>query len=85
MKVEASKQSIGLSRGPAFLFGGGEIPKQPELLARLPSREAVDKLVVRYFNDYDPAIRKCGILQYYAYLLTTVDILHQPSWRRVVR
>ena len=58
VKVEASKQSIGLSRGPAFLFGGGEIPQQSELLSRLPHRDAVDKLVVRYFNDYDPAIRE---------------------------
>ena len=34
------------------------MPQYSELLASLPGRDAVDKLVARYFNDYDPTIRK---------------------------
>lgn len=65
-KVEASKSQGGCYNGPAFLFGGRNIPQFSELLANLPGRDAVDKLVTRYFNDYDPAIH----------------ILHPPSWQR---
>jgi hypothetical protein len=57
LKVEASKHQSGVFQGPAFLFGGRNVPQFSELLASLPGRDAVDKLVTRYFNDYDPTIR----------------------------
>lgn len=58
-KVEASKKQSGTQyTGPAFLLGGRNTPQLSELLASLPGRDAVDKMVNRYFNDYDPAIRE---------------------------
>ena len=65
-KVEAIKKSNGFAQGPAFLFGGRNLPQLSELLEALPPKDTVDKLISRYFNDYDPAIH----------------ILHPPSWRR---
>ncbi|MCJ1434706.1 hypothetical protein MMC27_004075 [Xylographa pallens] len=66
VKVNATKYPAGVYNGPAFLFGGRSVPQLPELLTSLPGRDAVDKMVARYFNDYDPAIH----------------ILHPASWRR---
>ena len=43
--------------GPAFLFGGRHQPVFGDLLASLPGKDAVDKMVQRYFNDYDPSTR----------------------------
>ena len=65
-KVETTRKSQGFTQGPAFLFGGRNLPPYAELLASLPSRDVVDKLVRQYFNDHDP----------------TVHILHPPSWQR---
>ena len=67
VKVEASRKRDGFAQGPAFLFGGRHVPQFSELLTSLPPREVVDKLVSRYWNEYDPAIH----------------ILHSPSWRRL--
>ena len=67
VKVEALKKRDGISQGPAFLFGGRHVPPYSELLAALPPRQVVDKLVSRYWNEYDPAIH----------------ILHPPAWRRL--
>ena len=61
-KVEASKKQAGTQyTGPACLFGGRKTPQFGELLASLPGRDAVDKMVNRYFNDYDPTIRKLRV------------------------
>ena len=57
-KILASKIQLGMAEGPAILYGGRHVPELPELLASLPPRDALDKMVARYFNDYDPAIRK---------------------------
>jgi hypothetical protein len=66
-KVEASRKQAGIQyTGPAFLIGCRNKPEFSELLASLPGRDAVDKLVQRYFNDYDPA----------------THILHIPSWQK---
>ncbi|MCJ1397364.1 hypothetical protein MMC11_000557 [Xylographa trunciseda] len=65
-KVNAAKNPAGVYTGPAFLFGGKSVPQLQELLTSLPGRDAADKMIARYFNDYDPAIH----------------ILHPPSWRR---
>ncbi|MCJ1474311.1 hypothetical protein MMC13_002969 [Lambiella insularis] len=67
-KVEAHKNLSGVYTGPAFLFGGRSVPPLSELLASLPGKDAVDKMVTRYFNDYD----------------ATIHIFHPPSWRRMV-
>lgn len=58
-KVQESRHREECSQGGStFLFGGANIPEYPELLASLPNRSVTDKLVSRYFNSYDPAIRK---------------------------
>lgn len=57
-KVQESKKREGSIQGPTFLFGGAKTPEYPELLNSLPKRSVTDKLVARYFNSYDPAIRK---------------------------
>ena len=58
-KVEASKRQAGTDySGPAFLIGGRNAPRRSDLIASLPGRDAVDKMVGRYFNDYDPSTRK---------------------------
>ncbi|MCJ1313605.1 hypothetical protein MMC25_007284 [Agyrium rufum] len=65
-RVQEIKKSNGFAQGPAFIFGGRSVPSHAELLKAVPRREAMDKIVARYFNDYDP----------------TIHILHPPSWRR---
>ena len=58
-KVEASKKQAGMQyTGPAFLLGAKNKPQLTDLLASLPGRDAVDKLVQRFFNDYDPSLRR---------------------------
>ena len=60
-KVEASRKQAGMQyTGPAFLLCGKNVPQLSELLGSLPGRDAVDKMVQRYFNDYDPGTRKFG-------------------------
>lgn len=67
-KVNQAKQVYDTSpQGPMSLFGGARPPPFSELLAQLPKRVVVDRLVSRYFNSYDPA----------------VHILHPPSWYRL--
>ena len=58
LRIQASKAREDFSRGPTFLFGGGQLPDFEELLASLPAKNVTDKIVSRYFNDYDPAIRE---------------------------
>ena len=58
IKINAAKNPAGVYTGPAFLFGGRSVPQLPELLTSLPGRDAVDKMVARYFNDFDGAIRR---------------------------
>ncbi|KAI4120207.1 MAG: hypothetical protein LQ338_007178 [Usnochroma carphineum] len=65
-KVEASKTEEAFPQGPTFLFGGVNPPEFPELLHSLPKRVITDKLIARYLNSYDPAIR--------------LDILHPNTW-----
>ena len=69
--------------GPAFLLCGKNIAQLSELIASLPGKDAVDRMVQRYFNDYDPATRK--LLPYGPNLITEClqDILHPPSWQRL--
>ena len=52
--------------GPAFLFSAHTAATDVELRAEVPSKSAVDKLVTRYFNSYDPA----------------VHILHSPTFHK---
>ncbi|KAL9100228.1 MAG: hypothetical protein Q9163_004367 [Psora crenata] len=67
-KVQQAKARMDATvQGPMFLFGGTKIPQVHEALAQMPKRTVTDKLVVRYFNSYDPA----------------VHILHPPSWYRI--
>ncbi|KAI9824230.1 MAG: hypothetical protein M1832_002037 [Thelocarpon impressellum] len=64
-KVEATKKGEG-SKGPAFLFGTSAPASREELFAALPPRSAVDKMVSRYFNSFDPA----------------VHVIHGPTFRK---
>ena len=66
-KVQQAKDQMDSTiQGPMFLFGGSTLPELHEILAQMPKRTVTDKLVIRYFNSYDPA----------------VHILHPPSWYR---
>ena len=62
-KVEASKQKAGQAHysGPAFILGARSLPQFSELLASLPGRDAVDKMVGSYFNDFDPSTRRSSL------------------------
>ncbi|KAL9129752.1 MAG: hypothetical protein Q9217_001864 [Psora testacea] len=67
-KVQQAKARMDSTvQGPMFLFGGTKVPEFQEVLAQMPKRTVADRLVIRYFNSYDPA----------------VHILHPPSWYRV--
>ncbi|KAI9798437.1 MAG: hypothetical protein M1833_004831 [Piccolia ochrophora] len=64
-KVAASTGGIG-TKGPVFLYGTVPPPAREELIAAIPPRLTVDKLVARYFNSYDPA----------------VHIIHAPTFQK---
>ncbi|KAF8853474.1 hypothetical protein BDZ45DRAFT_76279 [Acephala macrosclerotiorum] len=64
-KIKQAKPSTARD-GPAFLFSAHTPVTDIELRAELPSKSAVDKLVTRYFNSYDPA----------------VHILHSPTFHK---
>lgn len=57
-RVQASKTDEAFPQGPTFLFGGVNPPEFPELLHSLPQKVITDKVIARYFNSSDPAIRK---------------------------
>ena len=57
VKVAASQTTKEL-KAPGFLFCTPAQPDKEELFAALPSRKAVDRIVARYFNSCDPAIRE---------------------------
>ena len=64
-KVKQSRPSATLD-GPTFLFGSNVKATDTELRAEVPSKSAVDRLVTRYFNSYDPA----------------VHIIHSPTFHK---
>ena len=68
VKVQQAKARMDSSiESPMSLFGGSQVPSLSELLAQMPKRTVTDKLIIRYFNSYDPAIH----------------ILHPPTWYKV--
>ncbi|THZ28210.1 hypothetical protein D6C89_02776 [Aureobasidium pullulans] len=52
-KVQASKQD---DVSGSFLFKGPRLNNKTEVLVTLPDKNAVDDLVKRYFQSYDPAV-----------------------------
>lgn len=60
-KVQESKVREQSLHGTSFLFGVVPVPEYSELLASLPKRSLIDKLVSRYFSSYDLAIREYQI------------------------
>jgi hypothetical protein len=64
-KIKQSKPDTARD-GPAFLFSAHTAATDTDLRAEVPSKSAVDKLVTRYFNSYDPA----------------VHILHSPTFHK---
>lgn len=59
-KIELSSgpQQSPVTRGhrPGLLAGLTQPPDRSTILASLPSREAADKLLIRFFESYNPAI-----------------------------
>ena len=43
---------------PTLLFYGGRIQSKQELLADLPAREVVDRLIAKFLNSDDPTLGK---------------------------
>lgn len=43
---------------PTLLFYGGRVPTKQELLADLPAREVVDRLIAKFLNSDDPTLGK---------------------------
>lgn len=64
-RIKQSKPSTARD-GPAFLFSAHTDASDSDLRAEVPPKSAVDKLVTRYFNSYDPA----------------VHILHSPTFHK---
>ncbi|KAG9230604.1 fungal-specific transcription factor domain-containing protein [Amylocarpus encephaloides] len=64
-RIKQSKPSCAID-GPAFLFNAHGPVTDGELRGEVPAKSAVDKLVTRYFNSYDPA----------------VHILHSPTFHK---
>lgn len=64
-KIKLSKPSTARD-GPAFLFSAHIAASDVELRSELPPKSAVDKLVTRYMNSYDPA----------------VHIIHSPTFHK---
>lgn len=52
-KVNASKDD---DSSGSFLFKAPRLNDKSEVLASFPAKPAVDRLVARYFNSYDPAV-----------------------------
>ncbi|KAL1302497.1 hypothetical protein AAFC00_002887 [Neodothiora populina] len=52
-KVEASKEDHDTG---SFLFRAPRLNDKSEIIANFPTKPAVDRLVARYFNSYDPAV-----------------------------
>ncbi|KAH8593273.1 fungal-specific transcription factor domain-containing protein [Bisporella sp. PMI_857] len=67
-RIKQSKPNATIG-GPTFLFSSNVQATDTELRAEIPSKSAVDKLVTRYFNSYDPA----------------VHILHSPTFHNELR
>ena len=58
IKVKAANELHGTSKLSSFLFGAAGPTDKGELLSAIPSKALVDKLIVRYFNSYDPVVRE---------------------------
>ncbi|KAI9782128.1 MAG: hypothetical protein M1839_005475 [Geoglossum umbratile] len=56
VKVKAANELYGTPKLSSFLFGSAGPADKSELLSAIPSKPVVDKLIVRYFNSYDPVI-----------------------------
>ncbi|KAI9769694.1 MAG: hypothetical protein M1840_003931 [Geoglossum simile] len=65
IKVKAANELHGTPKFSLFLYGAAGPIDKSELLSAIPSRPLVDKLIVRYFNSYDPV----------------VHILHAPTFQ----
>ena len=57
-KIETTQKRNDAALGTQVsLLGGYGGPTFEQLLAKRPKREVADKLIGRYFNSYDPAVR----------------------------
>ena len=61
IKAATENQGGGGPKLPAFLFGGSRLPDKDDILSAVPSKPAVEQLVARYFNSYDPAVRTLAL------------------------
>jgi hypothetical protein len=46
---------------PTLLFHGGRVPTKQELIADLPDRSTVDRLMGRLLNSEDPTLGECRL------------------------
>lgn len=49
---------------PTLLFYGGRVPTKQELLADLPQRELVDRLIAKFLNSDDPMLGKLSCTEF---------------------
>lgn len=49
---------------PTLLFYGGSVPSKQELLADLPDRSTLDRLIAKFLNSDDPTLGECVIIHY---------------------
>ena len=66
IKVKAANDVHGTPKLSLFLSGAVGPTNKSELLSAIPSKALVDKLIVRYFNSYDPVVRKYIVLRHLA-------------------
>lgn len=50
---------------PTLLFYGGRVPTKQELLADLPAREVVDRLIAKFLNSDDPTLGKLSCIDWW--------------------
>jgi hypothetical protein len=64
-KIQASRED---DTSGSFLFKGPKLNNKTEVLVTMPDKNAVDDLVKRYFQSYDPAVRKYTLQTLYSVL-----------------
>lgn len=73
--------------GPQLLFGCPELATKAEILASLPARSVVDRLVSRYFNSFEmsPGDEPCVYRSYAHANDLSLAVLHSGQFLREVR
>jgi hypothetical protein len=89
-KIEFSSGSqspITKDHRPSLLAGLTQPPDRSTIVASIPSREAADKLVTRFFESYNPATpARCKLSRYENSHDThrKIDVLHRATFLKQV-